>query len=355
MNTSKPNHLTGQLIHTFPEVERGMPGTTGSYRFVPCPDNKSFFRYRRTLMVVGLILCIAAAGKLSAQVASTGDTKHSTGFVEKMKRWQNEMSDKFSETFNALRNENRNKEKSIAMVSVDLREGNDNYVLRLNLPDRNLEKIEVTLDGDNLSIVAPAEGKAARYEQTLVLTSVAMATKPVIERKPKENLVIVTIPKAPSASPDDKKKAPATAEQPEESWDRDVLEHMDRMHQEMDRIFKNAVEDFRAMPEHVGVFDEPRFGSSFVVHDEDGEYVVRAYLPERDLKDLKVTVEGQTLKIEAKAETSGDPKQKGVVSSYKAEYSQTLSLPGPVLQDGMKVDRKDGMVVVTLPKATVPE
>lgn len=351
MNTSKPHNLTGELIQPFPKRESAMSGITESYRFIPCPANKSIFRYRRTLMVIGLILCIAAASKLSAQVASTGEPKHPTGFVEKMKRWQNEMSDKFSETFNALRNESRNKDKSIAMVSVDLREGNDSYVLRLNLPDRDLEKIEVTLDGDNLSIVAPAEGKAARYEQTLVLTSVAMAAKPVIERKPKENLVIVTIPKAPSASPDDK-KAPATAGQPEESWDRDVLEHMDRMHQEMDRIFKNAFEEFRAMPEHVGVFDEPRFGSSFIVHDEDGEYVVRAYLPERDLKDLKVTVEGQTLKIEAKAETTGEEKQKGVVSSYKAEYSQTLSLPGPVRKDGMKVERKNGMVVVTLPKAT---
>lgn len=306
-------------------------------------------RYRRTWLVVGLILSIAAVGRLSAQVASTGEQKPSSAFVEKMKHWQNEMSEKFSDTFNALRNESKSGDKSIAMVSVDLREKNDNYVLRMHLPDRDLDQVEVTLEDNSLTITAPAEGKAARYQQTLSLTGLAAEAKPAIERRKKDNLVIVTVPKA--AAPAEAKEKP-TAESPMESWDRDVLDRMGRMHQEMNRIFKDAFQDFHSMPEHMGMFDEPRFGSSFVVQDEGDQYVVRAYLPERDLKDLKVKVEGKVLKIEAEAETTEEQKEKGVISSYKAAYSQTLTLPGPVLSEKMKVDRKDGMVVVTLPKTT---
>ncbi|MEY3896128.1 MAG: hypothetical protein RLZZ214_1648 [Verrucomicrobiota bacterium] len=307
-------------------------------------------RYWRTLMVVGLILSIAAASRLSAQAASTGEPKHSPAFIEKMKHWQNEMSEKFSETFNALRKEDKSGDKSIAMVSVDLREKSDSYILRVHLPDRNVDQVEVTLENNSLSIMAPAEGKAALYQQTLTLTGLAAGAKPVIERRKADNLMIVTIPKAAAAPAEDKE--PPTAESPVESWDRDVLDRMDRMHQEMNRIFKNAFQDFRSMPEHMGIFDEPRFGSSFVVQDEGDQYVVRAYLPERDLKDLKVNVQGKVLKIEAQAETTGERNETGAVSSYKAAYSQTLTLPGPVLSEKMKVDRKDGMVVVTLPKAT---
>ena len=103
--------------------------------------------------------------------------------MEKMKHWQNEMSEKFSETFNALRKEDKGGDKSIATVSVDLREKNDSYILRMHLPDRDLEKVEVTLENNSLSIIAPAEGKAARYQQTLVLTGLAADAKPVIERQ----------------------------------------------------------------------------------------------------------------------------------------------------------------------------
>ncbi|MEO7098952.1 MAG: Hsp20/alpha crystallin family protein [Luteolibacter sp.] len=37
--------------------------------------------------------------------------------------------------------------------------------------------------------------------------------------------------------------------------------------------------------------------------------------------------------------------------THKAEYMQILSLPGPVQVDKMKVDRKEGVLTVTLPKA----
>ena len=66
---------------------------------------------------------------------------------------------------------------------------------------------------------------------------------------------------------------------------------------------------------------------------------------------VNVSVEGQTLKIEAKAEESGEKQDKGMIISRQAQYSQLLTLPGPVKVDKMKVDRKEGLLVVTLPKA----
>ena len=38
-------------------------------------------------------------------------------------------------------------------------------------------------------------------------------------------------------------------------------------------------------------------------------------------------------------------------STRKSAYSQLLTLPGPVQGEKMQVDKQEGMLVVTLPKA----
>jgi len=122
----------------------------------------------------------------------------------------------------------------------------------------------------------------------------------------------------------------------------------------MDRIFDDSFRDFRIMPDFKGFFDEHRFGSTYDVEEKDGNYVVRAYLPDRDMDNVNVNVQpdGRTLLIEAKAENtaskSGREKESTV---HRAEYTQRITLPGPVNAVKMIVERKDRMLVVTLPKA----
>jgi HSP20 family molecular chaperone IbpA len=69
------------------------------------------------------------------------------------------------------------------------------------------------------------------------------------------------------------------------------------------------------------------------------------------MNNVNVTVEGQTLKLEAKAEKTEQKEKNGMVFAQKARYSQLLTLPGPVQADKMAVKRKENMLVVTLPKA----
>jgi HSP20 family molecular chaperone IbpA len=140
--------------------------------------------------------------------------------------------------------------------------------------------------------------------------------------KQKQNLITVTIQKTSTAA-DQAGIGPATSASPLERSDREVLERMARMHQEMDQMFKDAFEDIPIAPEQGGFFDEPRFGYSVVLHDEDENDTVLAYLPGRELKNLNVTVEGQTLRIGAQAEASEEKKASGITSSYKARYLQT--------------------------------
>lgn len=295
-----------------------------------------------------LALGLAGVGFLStlcpANAAIEETAQDKGGIVEKMQQLQEKMSEAFRNTWKSLWSDTRAEslnEKSMATASIDLREQSDKYVIRLNLPNRDLNKVNVTLTGDTLHITAPEEGSSGRYEQNIVLEGTAFNAQPAIERKQGDKMIVVTVPKS---SFDD--RSPLGSISALDDWDRDVLERMKRMQSDMDRIFDEAFREFRN--ESDGFFDRSRFGSSVDLKEEQNNYVVRAYLPARDMKNINVNTDGKTLKIEAKSE---DEKQEQ--ASYfasRSHYSQLLTLPGPVDASRMKVDRKENMIVVTLPK-----
>lgn len=283
-----------------------------------------------------------AAGIAIVAGAVAGEKDQSSGFFDKMKQWQAEMSETFRKAFDASKGTS-----PAASASVDLRDQSDSYLVRLSLPGRAIDKVEVDLDGNLLRIDAPAEGNAAGYRQSITLPGAA-DEKPEIERRPAEGVIVVKVSKA-----SDKGDAPAISKElrtpflPLLDQERDVLERIDRMQREMDSIFKRGFEEFRLMPAHRDFFNRSGFGSSVDVKEEGDNYVVRAYLPGRDGNDVNVTAEEKTVKIEAKAEKND---KEG--SAFRSHYSQFLTLPGPVDATKMRVDRKEGMLVITLPKAS---
>jgi HSP20 family molecular chaperone IbpA len=69
------------------------------------------------------------------------------------------------------------------------------------------------------------------------------------------------------------------------------------------------------------------------------------------MQNVEVTVEKQVLKIRASEQASGTKGEAGKMqSTRKAAFSQLLTLPGPVDVQKMEVEKKEGMLVVTLPK-----
>ncbi len=279
--------------------------------------------------------------------------------IEKSRQLQERMSRKFHDQWNEIRGSVEAKARarnSLSMSSVDVRERNDGYSIRVHLPGRDLAKVEVVFEeGKTLRITAPAEAKAGRYEQRIILEGVTPGAEPRIERKPNVHLIVVELPKpqaAGEAPPTSETSPPPSALLPTDPWDRQILDHMERMRHEMDRMFEQAFEDLEDFPDPKEFFDRARFGASVEVQDQDGNYIVRAYLPERNAENAKVTVENGVLKIEAAAEESTENGGKGLVWRKKSQFSQMITLPGPVDAAGLKTERKQGMLVITLPKAT---
>jgi HSP20 family molecular chaperone IbpA len=183
-------------------------------------------RARLLAMSLALGAGMTILGGATVALAADNNQEDSSRFTEKMKNWQENMSETFRDTWKGLWHDKDAKslsESSIATASVDLREQQNNYTVRLNLPDRNLDKVEVAWTGDTLRIVAPAEGKAGRYEQDIRLDGVPADAKPTIERKQKDNLVVVTVLKSPALAGTRPLFTPAPWIVPLDAWDRDML------------------------------------------------------------------------------------------------------------------------------------
>src|SRR2546430_2368257 len=95
---------------------------------------------------------VAAALALGALILSGqsglpvfGAENPASAIADHLKKWQEKMSDAFRDTFKNLREVGES--KSLGSVSADLREQNDSYTLRLSLPDRTLDKVDVVLEG----------------------------------------------------------------------------------------------------------------------------------------------------------------------------------------------------------------
>jgi HSP20 family molecular chaperone IbpA len=129
-------------------------------------------------------VCLIATGLAVLSFAAAEMKKEEPDLREKIERWQQEMTDAFRDTSRKLRSE-----RSTATASVDLREQQESYTVRLNVPKRDLNNVQIILENETLRIVAPKERDVGRYEQTVVLQCTAGAG-PRIDRKPKDGLIV---------------------------------------------------------------------------------------------------------------------------------------------------------------------
>jgi HSP20 family molecular chaperone IbpA len=302
---------------------------------------------KHTISAILISLAIACSVAVPQVPAAQEQDQQKWGqqFVDKMKQWQDRMSDVFRDTFRDLRagpGKEGQTGKSVYTATVDVREQPDRYTVRLHLPAE--ENARVTLESGTLKITTGAVG----YEQSIMLPEAAETGIPEIERK--NDVLVVTVPKGTKtiqATPPDA-GSPAI-----DQSEQDMLTRMERMQRQMDRIFDEAFENFRLTPPTRGFFDQATFGSALDLQEEKDAYIVRAYLPEREISDVRVSVEGNVLKIEAREERKKQTQSKtGLLENYTMSgYSQALTLPGPVKSNDVKVERKEEMIVITLPKA----
>jgi HSP20 family protein len=120
---------------------------------------------------------------------------------------------------------------------------------------------------------------------------------------------------------------------------------------DMDRLFDD--EDWPDVWERPGL---RRFGRlktpKIDIYETEKEVVAKVEIPGVDPKNIKLEVEDNVLKIEAKSEEKKEEKKKGY---YRKEissgfYKRAIPLPSEVIGNKANADYKEGILTISIPK-----
>ena len=92
------------------------------------------------------------------------------------------------------------------------------------------------------------------------------------------------------------------------------------------------------------------------IDEDENNYLVTVNMPDADKPSIKLKLEGSVLSIGASKKMHKTRKGDGVYLSESASSSvvRSITLPGPVQQNNMKADYRDGKLLIVIPKAKKP-
>ena len=93
------------------------------------------------------------------------------------------------------------------------------------------------------------------------------------------------------------------------------------------------------------------------IYEMDDEIFVEVELPEIDVDDLAVDIEGNILTIRGERPLSKEtkPEQYHLVERYYGPFSRSFTLPDSVDPGGIRGNYKNGVLVLKLPKKEGPK
>jgi len=89
------------------------------------------------------------------------------------------------------------------------------------------------------------------------------------------------------------------------------------------------------------------------ISETEGEYLIKAELPEVKKEDVKVTVDDGMITIEGDRQQQKEDQNEKMhrVESFYGHFARSFSLPESVDENAIRCDSKDGVLTVHIPKA----
>lgn len=135
--------------------------------------------------------------------------------------------------------------------------------------------------------------------------------------------------------------------------DWDPFKEMERMNEQMDRMFDDAFGHFKASPRFNKLFKDKEHSPSFDITDNGDHYTVTVDTPGIDKSKLEVNVNGQTLTVSGTTDTNTEQKEKGRIVRQERRsgiFKRSITLPEPVKADEVKTETKNGVLQIEIPK-----
>ena len=239
--------------------------------------------------------------------------------------------------------------------SVDLREQNDKYIARLYVPKGDNPNVDAKVENGVLHVTAQNQGtvngksESERYEQFITLPKPVQADKVNVQKK--DDVVVISVPKAAAGAPAVAAATPAATATASPSgspadWADQMIAQMDQMQARLNQSVRDVFQNDATLGA-----SNSQLGSAMNIEDQNDRYIVHFYLPDKNLSDVNVKYENNALHLTAQVQQKSDAAAGDTQSRSVERYETMTTLPGPVKDADMKVERKEGSVVVTLPKA----
>jgi HSP20 family protein len=129
----------------------------------------------------------------------------------------------------------------------------------------------------------------------------------------------------------------------------DPFRELEDMSERLNRVFTRPASRTSGGKEQLTVAD---WVPTVDISETDGEYLIKAELPEVKKEDVKVTVEDGVLTLQGVRHQEKDEKGKRyhrVERSY-GSFVRSFTLPESVDESGVKAEYKDGVLHLHLPK-----
>jgi HSP20 family protein len=120
-----------------------------------------------------------------------------------------------------------------------------------------------------------------------------------------------------------------------------------------DRVFADTMRRWpRVSSDERRVYD---WAPAADVSETDGEYLIKAELPEVGKDDLNITVQEGVLTLagERKEEKREENERLHRVERFHGSFSRRFTLPDDADEQGIKAESKDGVLVIHIPKQKV--
>src|SRR5260370_28712023 len=138
-------------------------------------------------------------------------------------------------------------------------------------------------------------------------------------------------PAAPKAQTAPKAEAKEPSVARGEEWN--PFREMERMQQEIDRVIRNATEQFQIGPSANVFRPDAGHSSSFDLRDRKDHFELRAYLPDAEASDVNVKVDNdRTLHVSVSQRKQETKNTSGGSVSFTelGQYTQVAPLPAPL-------------------------
>jgi HSP20 family protein len=122
-----------------------------------------------------------------------------------------------------------------------------------------------------------------------------------------------------------------------------------------DRFF---AESMRRWPRQGAATQPPReWAPPADVSETDGEFVIKAELPEVRKEDVSITVQDGVLTLagERKQEKREDEEKLHRVERFYGSFARRFALPDNADEQGIRAESRDGLIVIRIPKQRVVE